>query len=161
MLLLHHMYRLTLLLVSFLVVSCGASRVASSAHRSSSSQASVVEIASKQKGKRYKYGGSSPATGFDCSGLILYSYAQAGVQLPRRSQDMASRGKKITLKDCKPGDLLFFSTGGRINHVAMVIKSQGGTLIAVHSTSSKGVIIEPIMESPYWKKRFKMARRVT
>lgn len=90
----------------------------------------------------------------------MYSYNEVGVQLPRRSQDMASRGKKISLKDCKPGDLLFFSKGGRINHVAMVVQTQSGRLMVVHSTTSRGVIIEPIMESSYWKGRFKMARRV-
>jgi len=154
------MYRIALFLSCFLLIACGSTRVASHSHRSTASISSVADIASKQKGKRYKYGGSSPSTGFDCSGLVMYSYNEVGVQLPRRSQDMASRGKKISLKDCKPGDLLFFSKGGRINHVAMVVQTQSGRLMVVHSTTSRGVIIEPIMESSYWKGRFKMARRV-
>ena len=59
-------------------------------------------------GVPYRYGGSDPASGFDCSGLVYYSYREAGLAVPRSSQDLFSAVTKIALDDAEPGDLIFF-----------------------------------------------------
>ncbi len=122
----------------------------------------VVAFAKQFKGVRYKWGGTTKS-GMDCSGLVFESYRAHDIYLPRISRDMAKKGKKVSLKDLKEGDLLFFKTSKRgrhrINHVGLVIKSTSKNIEFIHSTSSKGVIITKFSET-YWNKAFVEARRV-
>ena len=62
----------------------------------------------KMVGKPYKYGGSGPS-GFDCSGLVLYSYKQAGVALPHSTDKQRSTSRLVKVADLRRGDLLFFN----------------------------------------------------
>ena len=77
----------------------------------------VVDCAHKQLGIPYKWGGHSPKTGFDCSGLAYYCHK---FTIPRVSRDQAARNK-INTKSVKPGDLLFFAKNGKIHHTAIFI----------------------------------------
>jgi peptidoglycan endopeptidase LytE len=74
-------------------------------------------------GIRYRYGGASPAVGFDCSGLVQYVFARSGLSLPRTSREQATSGRRVTggVAALQPGDLMFFASqaGGRIEHVAI------------------------------------------
>lgn len=70
---------------------------------------SVAGIAMRLKGVPYVYGGSTPA-GFDCSGLVHYAYAQAGVQVPRTARAQMDAATQISPDHAQPGDLLFFHT---------------------------------------------------
>ena len=85
-------------------------------------------------GVPYRYGGTSPRTGFDCSGFVQYVYGIQGVQLPRTSRQMAAVGAGVeaTTRALAVGDLMLFAQGGRISHVAIY----AGRGRFIHSSSS-------------------------
>ncbi len=98
----------------------------------------VVPAAERYIGVAYRYGGSSPESGFDCSGFVQYVYGQQGVDLPRTSRQMAGAGVAVepSARSLAVGDLMLFSQGGRISHVAIY----AGNGRFIHSSSSgKGV----------------------
>ncbi|MCD0504512.1 C40 family peptidase [Bordetella petrii] len=118
----------------------------------------LVSEALDQLGVRYRYGGSSPDTGFDCSGLVTYSAQRAlGLKLPRNSSAMALMGTAIDKKQLQPGDLVFFNTlGRRYSHVGIYL----GDNRFVHAPSSGGVVRIEKMTMAYWTKRYNGARRL-
>ena len=111
-----------------------------------------------QLGIRYRWGGKSPETGFDCSGLVLYSAQQSlGLKLPPRSYDIALFGSEVPRTDLQVGDLVFFNTLGRRNsHVGVYL----GDNQFVHSPASGGVVRIENMNMAYWSKRYNGARRL-
>ena len=110
-----------------------------------------------QLGSPYKFGGTSPA-GFDCSGLVRYSYGLAGLTLPRETREQRKVTRRLEPDDALvTGDLLFFNYGKNGSlHVGLYV----GNREFVHAPSSGGKVrVEP-MDAPHWKKRFIEARRV-
>jgi len=102
-------------------------------------------------GLKYKYGGNNPRQGFDCSGFVLYLYQNAGIDIERVSRHQAKQGVEISLKNARPGDLVFFKRRGKpVHHVSVVVEAGVNKLIVVHATNS-GVIRENILESRYWE----------
>jgi peptidoglycan DL-endopeptidase CwlO len=89
----------------------------------------VVKIALKQRGVPYRWGGTSPQTGFDCSGFTRWVYAHVGISLPHSSYAQFTMGRRVSLSQLKPGDLLFFYGLG---HVGMYI-GRGRYIDAPHS----------------------------
>lgn len=84
----------------------------------------IVDEAMKYYGWEYTWGGSNPEEGFDCSGLVQWCYAAAGIELPRTSREQFDWCEEISVDDIVPGDLLFYqneSSGGEIGHVAIYI----------------------------------------
>jgi cell wall-associated NlpC family hydrolase len=118
----------------------------------------LIAMAMKLRDTRYVRGGRDPSTGFDCSGFVRYVFAHAvGMQLPTNSAAQFLAGLKVKRADMKPGDLVFFHTGGkrRVSHVGIYISD--GRFI--HSpTTGKSVEISSL-ESGYWAKRFVGAKR--
>jgi cell wall-associated NlpC family hydrolase len=96
----------------------------------------VISTAENYLGVPYKWGGTSPRTGFDCSGYVRYVYAQQGVQLPRTSREQAGAGQRIAARvsNLRQGDLMLFAEQKTISHVAIYA---GGNRI-IHSSSSGG-----------------------
>lgn len=118
----------------------------------------VIFYALSMVGINYRYGGNSPQTGFDCSGLVGHVYKKiAGLVLPRDSYAMARLGQPIALDELKPGDLVFFNTMRRpFSHVGIYLGEQR----FVHAPSSgKSVHVVDMTES-YWAARYNGARRV-
>ena len=119
---------------------------------------SLITLAMKLRDIRYVRGGSSPSTGFDCSGFVRYVFAHAtGIQLPANSASQFLSGLKVKRADMKPGDLVFFHTHGKrnISHVGIYI-SEGRF---IHSpTTGKSVEISSL-DDAYWAKRFAGAKR--
>lgn len=109
-------------------------------------------------GIRYRYGGNSPTTGFDCSGFVNYvANKSLGLKLPRRSDEMAQLGVSVKKSELQVGDLVFFNTlGRRFSHVGVYI----GENQFVHSPSAGGVVRVEDMNAAYWNKRFTGARRL-
>jgi len=84
----------------------------------------IIDEAMKYYGWEYTWGGSNPDEGFDCSGLVQWCYAIAGIELPRTSREQWDWCEEISVDDIVPGDLLFYqneSSGGEIGHVAIYI----------------------------------------
>lgn len=127
----------------------------------SGSVQNILKDAEKYLGTPYKYGGNS-SSGFDCSGFTVKVFQENNFKLPRRSEDQSNTGKSIDIQDTKPGDLLFFSTGGgsRVSHVGVVHNVEdNGEIKFIHSSTSKGVIISSLNEK-YWNKAYLHAQRV-
>jgi len=120
----------------------------------------IVGYAQNFLGLRYRSAGRSPQTGFDCSGFIRFVLDEFGVSVSSSSALQSRQGVKKSLKDVLPGDLVFFGAPGRIQHVAMVVENTTEGIICVHSTCSRGIIVENISTSKYWKPKILFARDV-
>ncbi|MBC7773884.1 MAG: C40 family peptidase [Phycisphaerae bacterium] len=121
----------------------------------------VVEYGKKFVGTTYKYAGQSPKTGFDCSGFTSYVLKEFGVMASPASNIQATEGRYVALEKVMPGDLIFFGESkNKISHVALVVKRGSGGIICVHSTTSRGVIVENVTQSAYWKPKILFARDV-
>lgn len=109
-------------------------------------------------GVQYRFGGNSPDTGLDCSGLVRHVYQGAlGLVLPRRSEDISRKGESVSLDQLRPGDLVFFNTLRRaFSHVGIYI---GGNRF-VHAPSRGGQVRVEHIDNRYWMSRFNGARRI-
>ena len=101
----------------------------------------LVDYALQILGGSYRYGGSDPNTGVDCSGFIRYIMQNgAGVSMNRSSGSQAQQGSAISADEMQPGDLIFYGSGSRINHVGMYI---GNGQIVHASTEATGIKLSP------------------
>ena len=121
----------------------------------------VIDYTRKHLGTPYNYGGKSPRSGFDCSGLTYHVYRQYGLNIPAGSKAQAQYGRAVRLTEALPGDLMFFGNGGAVNHVALISAMYDEKIMIVHSTSSGGVIEEDFHKSNYWKQRYLFTRSVS
>ncbi len=107
------------------------------------------------KGTKYKYGGTDKR-GFDCSGFTQKVYKNAfQIKLPRTTEEMGDIGKKVSKNKLKPGDLVFFRPSRKYKHVGIYM----GKDLFMHSSTSKGVI-KSDLNNPYWKKKYRYAKRI-
>jgi cell wall-associated NlpC family hydrolase len=107
-------------------------------------------------GKRYRYGGANPSTGFDCSGLVQYSYARAGRKLPRSTDDQRVASQRIRVSELRRGDLIFFDQEGKKHgHVGIYV----GNGDFVHAPSSGKRVRRDRLDGPYWSRHISEARR--
>lgn len=120
--------------------------------------AEVVLNALGLVGVPYRYGGTDPATGLDCSGLVRYVVAGSlGLQLPRQADAMSLVGSAVDRGELQPGDLVFFNTLGRpFSHVGVYVHD--GRF--VHAPARRGHVRIESMTQPYWVKRYNGARRL-
>ncbi|HEX3381917.1 MAG TPA: NlpC/P60 family protein [Paraburkholderia sp.] len=109
-------------------------------------------------GVPYRWGGNTPDSGFDCSGLVRYVVLRAAsVNLPRTTAEMSGRGESIEPDEIAPGDLIFFNTTGRAHsHVGIYV----GKLRFVNAPSTGGTVRLDYLTNPYWAKRFDGIRRM-
>jgi cell wall-associated NlpC family hydrolase len=114
----------------------------------------AARLALEAVGTPYVWGGASPASGFDCSGLVSWAYQRLGVELPHSSYALFDRGRRVARSRMKPGDLVFF-TG--LGHVGMYL-GQGRMVHAPQS--GRNVEVVPL-RGPYYGTRLIGARRIT
>jgi len=114
----------------------------------------AVAVALQQVGVAYRYGGSTPG-GFDCSGLVYYSYAQAGKTVPRTTASLWSGLQPVSKSQMRAGDVLFFRISGKMSHVALYI---GGDEF-VHAPSSGKVVSVGSLRSEFYDDAFIRAGR--
>ena len=109
-------------------------------------------------GLDYRYGGNSPVTGFDCSGLVAHVYREAwGIELPRNTAGQSKAGFAVGLKEIQAGDLLFYNTLNRPNsHVGIYL----GDGRFVHAPKAGARVRVESIKSAYWSQRYNGARRV-
>ena len=109
----------------------------------------ALDAARSMIGVAYRYGGSGPR-GFDCSGLVQYSYAKAGLKLPRTSQDIFRASQLVDPGKRQEGDLVFFTISSKkIAHVGIY----AGNNRFIHAPSSGKGVSYASLENPYWKSR--------
>ena len=116
----------------------------------------IAEYALQFVGYDYVWGGTSPSTGFDCSGLMYYVYSQFGYQLNRVAEDQARNGVHVDPSDLQPGDILCFYSNGYIGHVGMYI----GNGQFVHAANSRSGVIITDLTTGYYATRGYEARRI-
>ncbi|MCR5654374.1 MAG: C40 family peptidase [Lachnospiraceae bacterium] len=112
----------------------------------------LCEYAKQFLGNRYVWGGTSLTNGCDCSGFTMQILGRYGVGLPHSSRAQAQMGTKISMSEAKPGDLVFYSKGGRINHVAIYIG--GGQVIHASSPKTGIRITSAYYRTPTTVRRF-------
>jgi cell wall-associated NlpC family hydrolase len=124
----------------------------------SSTAQEIILHAISQTGVKYKYGGITPDSGFDCSGFVRYVFQQAAnLTLPHGARAISQVGTKISKDELQPGDLVFFNTLRSVtSHVGIYV----GNNRFIHSPSAGGTISVTDMNDAYWAKRFTGARHI-
>ena len=151
-----------LLLSVLLLGACASTQDNVQAHDTGSA-ATVKKLTSYARsliGAPYKYGGTSPNTGFDCSGFVGHVFRHTlGIDLPHNSDEISRIGQTIGTGSLRAGDLVFFNTLHRkFSHVGIYL----GDDRFIHAPSSNtGSVRTENMREAYWKKRYDGARRIT
>ncbi len=122
----------------------------------------LTDLADNFLGKKYQYAGKTPKTGFDCSGFMYFLMKKVDVKIPASAAAQSKVGQKVPLKNAQAGDLVFFKKGknNRIFHVAMIYSNEPEDLRIIHSTSSRGVVIDELYTSKYWEPKISHAMDV-
>jgi cell wall-associated NlpC family hydrolase len=161
-------YSVLMFLILLVASSCKTTRssVSSTNNKKESAELTLrkglIKEAEKHKGIKYKYAGKDPK-GFDCSGFTYYVCSKYDIKLSGSSAYQSKEGIEISTSKAEPGDLLFFGRNGRsgkIQHVGMVYKNSSDGLFMIHSSSKRGIVIDNVTTSKYWKPKLLFARRV-
>jgi murein DD-endopeptidase len=147
----------TLLFVLFagmlLATGCASTPVADAPGGARHREAS--EVAASMVGKPYRYGGNTPQ-GFDCSGLVHFSFRRAGMDVPRSTETQRDRSRKVPAARLARGDLLFFNQEGKYSsHVGIYL---GGKRFVHAPSSGKRVRVDNLTDT-YWQKHLVDVRR--
>jgi cell wall-associated NlpC family hydrolase len=108
----------------------------------------IAQSALAMIGVPYRYGGADPTAGFDCSGLVYYTYTLHGHAVPRTSREQFGVAQKITLAQAGRGDLVFFQDQEKLSHVGIYL----GDGRFIHAPSSGGTVRVADIQSPYYQR---------
>ena len=152
---------LCLLILTVAISACASTgRQISDAGRSTPEHAGVAVHGSADAGERiarqalamlgtpYRYGGASPQTGFDCSGLVWYSFLQSGIDVPRTAREQYRSARKIALRDAIEGDVLFFEDEEMLSHIGIYVG--GGRF--VHAPASGRTVSVASLDGAYYQR---------
>lgn len=117
----------------------------------------IVQHAVKNLGLPYKWGGQSPKTGFDCSGLIVYAYKMENITLPRTAKAQFKHGKAVGIKELQAADIVFFKNpkANKVFHAGIYI-SDG---VFIHAPGKGRHVTYGRLANPYFKKHYMGSRR--
>jgi cell wall-associated NlpC family hydrolase len=153
--------RFILLISVLLLGACASSKSHVQTHDADSSAMvrKLTSYAQSLIGTPYKYGGTSPKTGFDCSGFVDYVFQHtAGVSLPRISRQISQHGSPVKSSQLREGDLVFYDTNNEAySHVGIYL----GNDRFIHAPSNGGSVRIEDMTMDYWTKHYNGARRIT
>ena len=152
------MRKLLPLILLICLSACKSTRVGRTTYQSAPALNDLALYAISLEGTPYKYGGSSPETGFDCSGFVGHVFKQSlGKVLPRSTEEISRIGSEEESDELKPGDLVFFNTLNRsYSHVGIYL----GEGQFIHSPSTGKSVTVVNMNESYWRKRYNGARRI-
>jgi len=146
---------LTMGIAVLLVTGCATTPTKHVTGYSASAGDKAAATALTMIGRPYKYKGDMPA-GFDCSGLVRYSYLTAGMDVPHNTSALRNSTRSVGLRNARKGDLLFFDQSGKkYSHVGIYV---GGDRF-VHAPSTGGFVRRDSITDPYWKKHYLDTRR--
>jgi cell wall-associated NlpC family hydrolase len=146
-----------LVVLTLLIGGCGAQKYYRSQLPPTPNTKALIQTAQTQLGVPYRAGGTTPGTGFDCSGFTSWVYQQLGVRLPRQSYDQFHVGQEVKGDRLRQGDLLFFEIDKRgASHVGIYVDH--GRFI--HCPSTGGFVREDQLGEKHWHEHFLGARRV-
>lgn len=148
-----------LLIAVLLLSACSSVKNDMRAPGSFAASRSLTSYARSLIGVPYKYGGSSPDSGFDCSGFVGHVFRRSlGISLPRTAQQLSRKGQPIRIAELREGDLVFYDTNNQnYSHVGIFL---GGDRF-IHAPSSGGRVRIENMTLDYWQRHFNGARRIT
>lgn len=148
---------IAIIVFSLVVSGCGSSPKYNNSKASLTKQ-TVITTAKSMLGVKYRYGGTSPNRGFDCSGLVQYSHRSAGINIPRTTSQQYRAAKRISRRYLRAGDLVFFKTSPSrsVSHVGIYL----GNNKFIHAPSSGKRVKISSMNDKYWRKRFRGAGRI-
>ena len=133
-------------------VKTSQKRKKSNKKKAAPSRYRVVATAKKQIRKKYRWGGSTPRTGFDCSGLTRYAFKSANIHLPRTAAAQYKHTKRVSLSKLQAGDLIFFHTRRtrtRVNHVGIYV----GNGRFIHAPRKGKRVSVAKLNSKYWRRK--------
>lgn len=109
-------------------------------------QDSIIRAARRQLGRPYVFGGTSPSSGFDCSGLVQYILAAFHEKAPRNAASQANLGRAVArdVRQLRVGDLLTFGYGSRVSHIGIYI----GNGRFIHASSGRHTVVEALLDRP-------------
>jgi cell wall-associated NlpC family hydrolase len=147
------MHRIGIALLLLLAAGCASTPIADAPNNARHQQA--ADVAASMVGKPYRYGGTTPQ-GFDCSGLVQYSFKRVGMDVPRMTSTQRDRSRKVSASGLARGDLVFFNQEGKYSsHVGIYL---GGNRFVHAPSSGKRVRVDTITDA-YWQKHLVDARR--
>jgi cell wall-associated NlpC family hydrolase len=124
----------------------------------------IVAFAKEQIGTPYRYGCMAPANGFDCSGFVSYVFDHFNIPVPRSSVDFTNKGKEVSLKNARPGDLILFTgTNSRIRvvgHIGIIVTNDTSGILFIHSSSGKEEAVTITQLNDRYKERFVKVIRI-
>ena len=145
-------WRALVIVAPLWLAGCGTPAIRDSGDWSSIGQErrAVLSTVVAQLGQPYRYGGSAPGQGFDCSGLVYYAHGRAALPVPRTSGELYAQSRRKDADELTPGDLVFFRTRSTPSHVGIYL----GKGQFVHAPyTGQGVRTENLLEG-YWRDRF-------
>jgi cell wall-associated NlpC family hydrolase len=150
------MNRNILFCIAFIILNSGCASVEPTPPRAERSEALLQTLLAL--GLDYRYGGTSPVTGFDCSGLVAHVYLEAwGVRLPHSTLAQSEKGAPVSLAELQAGDLVFYDTLKRpYSHVGIYL----GDGRFVHAPKAGARVRIEDLKNAYWSQRFNGARRL-
>jgi cell wall-associated NlpC family hydrolase len=117
----------------------------------------IVRVAAAMIGTPYKFGGDDPQRGFDCSGLVFYSFDRLGLEVPRTAEEQREAARRIERDELTPGDLVFFRTSAhRVDHVGIY----AGAGRFIHAPRSGHVVSYAYLDDPYYREHYVSAGRL-
>lgn len=117
--------------------------------------AGIVRLAEGMLGVPYRWGGRTPS-GFDCSGLVQYTYEKAGFSVPRTSRAQHKAAEPVALGEARPGDLVFFAESGRVSHVGIYV----GEGRFIHAPATGQTVKVSSIREDWYRQRFAGAGRL-
>jgi cell wall-associated NlpC family hydrolase len=141
--------------LALLLSACSSAPVAR-IDASPAPSAQAASVAATMVGKPYRYGGAAPSHGFDCSGLVQFSYRQAGLSVPRSTEQQLRYSRSVGRSNLRRGDLVFFDQDGKKkSHVGIYL----GNGRFVHAPSSGKRVRVDRLDARYWKTHLSDIRR--